>query len=263
MTKNEILAILYDLGNEKRKQMYIKNGAGENTYGVLLGELRKLELPILLGASRKAFLGALLAAPDGTPRPAANRDTASATLALLAARAGAWAVRVHDVRSTVDALAVERAVSRYEPAETQTASGPDWVRTPDPSADRNTAPDVISLTGLRAYGYHGVLASERVEGQEFVVDARLELDTRPAALSDELADTVSYAEVAERLVGVITGEPVALLEKLVRLLADACLADPLIAAAVVTVHNPSAPIPHEFSGVTVTVRRERASGGGK
>jgi 3-methyladenine DNA glycosylase AlkD len=42
MTKNEILAMLQDLGNEKRKQMYIKNGAGENTYGVLLGELRKL-----------------------------------------------------------------------------------------------------------------------------------------------------------------------------------------------------------------------------
>lgn len=42
MTKNEILALLGDLGNEKRRQMYIKNGAGENTYGVLLGELRKL-----------------------------------------------------------------------------------------------------------------------------------------------------------------------------------------------------------------------------
>ncbi len=42
MTKNEMLAKLCDLGNEKRKQMYIKNGAGENTYGVLLGELRKL-----------------------------------------------------------------------------------------------------------------------------------------------------------------------------------------------------------------------------
>lgn len=42
MTKNEILAMLQDLGNEKRKHMYIKNGASENTYGVLLGELRKL-----------------------------------------------------------------------------------------------------------------------------------------------------------------------------------------------------------------------------
>lgn len=42
MTKNEILSELSSLGNEKRKQMYIKNGAGENTYGVLLGELRKM-----------------------------------------------------------------------------------------------------------------------------------------------------------------------------------------------------------------------------
>jgi dihydroneopterin aldolase len=119
------------------------------------------------------------------------------------------------------------------------------------------------LTGLRAYGYHGVLDFERADGQEFVVDARLELDTRPAALSDDLADTVSYAEVAERLVGVVTGEPVALLEKLAQLLADECLTDPRIAAAEVTVHKPSAPIPHEFSDVTVTVRRDRATRGGK
>lgn len=42
MTANEVLAILRETGNDKRKQMYIKNGAGENTYGVLLGELRKL-----------------------------------------------------------------------------------------------------------------------------------------------------------------------------------------------------------------------------
>jgi len=54
MTKNEVLAKLGDLGNEKRKQMYIKNGAGENTYGVLLGDLRKLAN--LLGTNHELAL---------------------------------------------------------------------------------------------------------------------------------------------------------------------------------------------------------------
>ncbi len=67
-------------------------------------------VPLLVGASRKSFLGALLASADGTPRPAVERDHATAAISLLAAHAGAWGVRVHDVRATVDALLVLRAV---------------------------------------------------------------------------------------------------------------------------------------------------------
>ncbi|MFG1659493.1 dihydroneopterin aldolase [Micromonospora chersina] len=117
--------------------------------------------------------------------------------------------------------------------------------------------DRIELTGLRAHGRHGVYDFERAQGQEFVVDAVLELDLAPAARSDEVTDTVHYGELAEKLVGVITGEPVNLIETLADRLLAVCLAEPLVAAATVTVHKPEAPIPHTFSDVAVTMRRTR------
>ena len=63
-------------------------------------------VPVLVGASRKRFLGALLAGVDGTPRPPDGRETATAVVSALAALHGAWGVRVHDVRASVDALKV-------------------------------------------------------------------------------------------------------------------------------------------------------------
>lgn len=71
--------------------------------------LRELGFPILFGASRKSYLGALLATPDGTPRPVAGREAATVATSVLAVASGAWGVRVHDVQATVDALAVWRA----------------------------------------------------------------------------------------------------------------------------------------------------------
>ncbi|OLT98614.1 dihydropteroate synthase [Mycobacterium syngnathidarum] len=66
-------------------------------------------IPVLVGASRKRFLGALLAGADGTPRPPDGRETATAAISMLAAQHGAWGVRVHDVLASVDALAVLEA----------------------------------------------------------------------------------------------------------------------------------------------------------
>jgi dihydroneopterin aldolase len=117
--------------------------------------------------------------------------------------------------------------------------------------------DRIDLRGLRARGYHGVYGFERAQGQDFAVDVTLELDLGRAAATDDVADTVHYGELAERLVAVVTGEPVNLIETLATRLADVCLADGRVAAATVTVHKPQAPIPHEFADVSVTVRRAR------
>lgn len=66
-------------------------------------------IPVLVGASRKRFLGTLLAGPDGAPRPPDGRETATAVISVLAAQFGAWGVRVHDVRASVDALMVLEA----------------------------------------------------------------------------------------------------------------------------------------------------------
>jgi dihydropteroate synthase len=66
-------------------------------------------IPVLVGASRKRFLGALLADSDGALRPPDGRETATAVISALAAGQGAWGVRVHDVRASVDALKVLKA----------------------------------------------------------------------------------------------------------------------------------------------------------
>lgn len=87
---------------------------GEHNWSLLdrLTELDQLELPVLVGVSRKAFLGALLAAKDGTPRPARARDDATTALTTVLALHGVWGVRVHSVRASRDAVAV---VSRLGP----------------------------------------------------------------------------------------------------------------------------------------------------
>jgi dihydroneopterin aldolase len=118
--------------------------------------------------------------------------------------------------------------------------------------------DRITLSGLRVRGHHGVFATERRAGQDFVVDVSLDLDLGPAASSDDVADTVDYGELAQALAAVVRDEPVNLLETLAVRLADVCLADRRVAAATVTVHKPQAPIPLPFDDVAVIVRRGRS-----
>ena len=74
-----------------------------------LGQLGGRAFPVLVGASRKGFLGLLLAAPDGTPRPLDGRDSATVAISALAATAGAWCVRVHQVPANADAVRVAAA----------------------------------------------------------------------------------------------------------------------------------------------------------
>jgi dihydroneopterin aldolase len=117
-------------------------------------------------------------------------------------------------------------------------------------------PDRIALTGLRVRGNHGVFDFERRDGQDFVVDVELEVDTSVAAASDDIVDTVHYGELAQALAAVIAGEPVNLLETLAARLVGVCLADPRVEAATVSVHKPQAPIPLSFGDVAVTVHRK-------
>jgi 7,8-dihydroneopterin aldolase/epimerase/oxygenase len=117
--------------------------------------------------------------------------------------------------------------------------------------------DHIRLTGLRVRGHHGVFDFERRDGQDFVVDADLELGTQGATATDDVADTVHYGDLAQQLAAVVAGEPVNLIETLARRLVDVCLAYPQVLAATITVHKPQAPIELAFTDVSVTIRRER------
>ncbi|MET8363793.1 dihydropteroate synthase [Micromonospora sp. NPDC005194] len=85
---------------------FAKTAAHNWELSARLPELLDLGYPLLFGASRKSYLGRLLAGADGTPRPTAQREAATVATSVLAVAAGAWGVRVHDVRATVDALAV-------------------------------------------------------------------------------------------------------------------------------------------------------------
>jgi dihydroneopterin aldolase len=120
--------------------------------------------------------------------------------------------------------------------------------------------DLLRLTGMTFYGYHGVTAEERRLGQRFVVDLELAVDLAPAAQADDLALTVDYRPIYERLRALVEGPPCRLLETLAeRVAAVALAAHPAVQAVVATVHKPGAPIPGAAT-LDVSVRVERRRG---
>lgn len=119
--------------------------------------------------------------------------------------------------------------------------------------------DRITLTGLKARGFHGVFSEEKRDGQEFTTDVVVHLDAAPAAAGDDLTHTVNYAQVADTVLRVITGDSLDLIETVADRIAGALLAEQPVAAAVeVTVHKPHAPIEADFADVAVSVYRSRA-----
>lgn len=118
--------------------------------------------------------------------------------------------------------------------------------------------DFIRLAGLSVCAYHGVFEHERAYGQEFIVDLVVEFDTRAAAASDDVSDTVNYGDLALTVAAEVKRDPVNLLETLAARVASTVLTDTRIDAVEVTIHKPQAPIETGFSDVTVTIRRTRA-----
>lgn len=114
--------------------------------------------------------------------------------------------------------------------------------------------DRIEIMGVRGFGYHGVLESERRDGQEFIVDIVLgvSLDN----LDDDLDGTIDYSVVAERAHAVIVGEPFQLIETVAQRIVEACAGVGPVEFMEVAVHKPSAPISVPFDDVVVRIRRE-------
>ena len=115
--------------------------------------------------------------------------------------------------------------------------------------------DVIALRGITAEAVHGVLEKEWNAPQTFTVDLLLWVDTDRAALSDDIADTVSYAEIAEKAHAILAGPSVRLIETLGHKIADAALEDSRVRGVEVIVHKPEAPIDVPFTDVSVTIRK--------
>jgi len=117
--------------------------------------------------------------------------------------------------------------------------------------------DRIRLRGMIFYGYHGVMAEEKVLGQKFLIDADLYCDLSRAGASDRVEDTISYAEVYQRIKSVVTEERYDLLEKLAARIAEQVLQEFPCQAIRVEVHKPQAPIPGIFEDVSIEIFREK------
>lgn len=118
--------------------------------------------------------------------------------------------------------------------------------------------DRIELRGLRVFGHHGVFEFEKRDGQEFVIDLVVGHDASAAAASDDLADTLDYGALADRVVSIVAGPPRDLIEAVAGEIADAVIKVDRVEWVEVTVHKPAAPIPHTFADVAVVTSRSRA-----
>jgi len=217
----------------------------------LLGALRDLGHPVLLGTSRKSTLGRVI---DGAP---ADRLAATVATSALAALAGVDIVRVHDVQENRDAVRVIDAALRAAGEDLDEAIGPNPNR-----ADRPPRPsqrDRISVRNVRFDAAHGVYPEEHQKPQPFFVDVEVDADLAPAGRGDALAASVDYSElvrVAVERVG--AGGHADLIEALAERIADAAMEVVAISGATVhqvrvRVRKPEAAVaaPIDWAGVEV------------
>lgn len=217
----------------------------------LLGALRDLGHPVLLGTSRKSTLGRVI---DAAP---ADRLAATVATSALGALAGVDIVRVHDVQENRDAVRIVDAALRAAGDDSDDAIGPNPNR-----ADRAPRPsqrDRISVRNVRFDAAHGVYPEEHQRPQPFFVDVEVDADLAPAGRGDALAASVDYSElvrVAVERVG--AGGHADLIETLAERIADAAMEVVAISGATVhevrvRVRKPEAAVaaPMDWAGVEV------------
>jgi 7,8-dihydroneopterin aldolase/epimerase/oxygenase len=117
--------------------------------------------------------------------------------------------------------------------------------------------DELTVSGIECYGHHGVFEHERRDGQVFVIDLTLGLDTSSAAASDDLRDTVDYGSLVGQVKAAVESNPVDLIETLAHRVAGVCLANGRVEWVKVTVHKPDAPIQARFADVALTILKRR------
>ena len=117
--------------------------------------------------------------------------------------------------------------------------------------------DRVSVTGIRARGFHGVLDQEKQDGQDFSCDVSMHLSVGRAGRTDDLRDAVDYSVVAQKAHDVLSGPSLDLVETVAQRIAAAVLADERVQAVEVVVHKPQAPVGVPFDDVAVRVFRTR------
>jgi dihydroneopterin aldolase len=141
----------------------------------------------------------------------------------------------------------------------ETGAGRPLLRDGAGAPPQHGAQDELSITGIECWAHHGVFDFEKRDGQTFVVDLVLGMDTRAAAASDDLEDTVNYGTLVTDVKAAVERDPVDLIETVVQRIADTCLLDTRVEWARVTLHKPDAPIDATYSDVALTITRTRGN----
>ena len=119
--------------------------------------------------------------------------------------------------------------------------------------------DRILVERIAVFAYHGLLEEEARIGQRFYISLDCRIDLRPAGLSDDVAKTVSYADLTEIVTRIATQRRFDLIEALAEAIAGEILdRHPLITEIRVRVDKPSAPVPAVIDGVAISILRSRA-----
>ena len=259
-----------------------------------LDELAALGRPLVIGTSRKSFLGRIAADAAGLAEPLDAQHRLAGTIAtnVLALERGASVFRVHDVAPVREALAVAAATlggrwtdstparrhddpddGEDEPpgragrdrSSTTTRRGRRGRRTARTSSTRiatTTIPErgaesvTIEITGLSLYTHHGVSEAEREVGQRLVLDLRLDVGETDATATDALEDTIDYAEVCQLVALVAQQRSHKTLERLCSVVADRLLGDYALEGVWVKATKPEPPIPLSVDEVSVEIWRE-------
>ncbi len=116
---------------------------------------------------------------------------------------------------------------------------------------------LIEIRGLEVFAHHGVFEHERRDGQRFVIDVTLRAGDAASGQNDDLAGTVDYGAVCDRVVELVSGGPYNLIEKVADVVCTALLEEFPVDEVTVRVAKPDAPIEHRFDHVAVTVSRVR------
>ena len=213
-------------------------------------KIATLGYKVLWGVSRKRFLA------DVFPHPTHPWQRDQATQSLVPYLSTAWALRIHTVPPIRTALAVAHVLNPICAR---------LCRQNDPKTRHNLAQidladvrrmetlDRMEVRGVEAWGYHGVFDQERREGQPFLVDLTWWADVSGAASSDDLRQAVDYGEMSSRVIELLQGEPVDLIETLGYRILTTILSDYDVEYAGVSVHKPQAPLSVGFTDVVLSI----------
>jgi dihydropteroate synthase len=210
-----------------------------------LAEFKNLGFPIMVGPSRKSFIGNIL------DLPVDQRLEGTAAVVALATASGADIVRVHEVEAMSRVIKMTEAVVRHTPFRP-----PVLVEGTLSEADF----DKIQLKGMTFYCHHGVEEAERELGQKLTVDVELFLDLNKVGSTDDKRGVVDYSKVYALVRSIATTERVNLLETIAHRIAQGILKSFPVERVTVSVTKPQPPVDGLVDSATIAVHRRRGEG---